>query len=185
MNKYVRGIVDGMTGIIKMGSNKFVHGRLFRASVLSFASPLSEITIEKGAEVSLGRKFRIRSGARIRVRNGAHLSIGDNISLNHGCIIACRDNISIGDGTQFGPNVFIYDHDHDYKAKGGINAKKYKTGEIYIGNNVWIGAGCIILRNTYIGNNCVVASGSVVKGRIPDNCLLYQEKNTIKKFVAN
>ena len=70
MNKYVRGIVDGMTGIIKMGSNKFVHGRLFRASVLSFASPLSEITIEKGAEVSLGRKFRIRSGARIRERHG-------------------------------------------------------------------------------------------------------------------
>ena len=36
---------------------------------------------------------------------------------------------------------------------GGLKAGNYKTGSVSIGNNVWIGANAVILRNTKIGLN--------------------------------
>lgn len=45
-------------------------------------------------------------------------------------------------------------------------------GRIIIGNNVFIGEGCIILLDTIIGDNCIVGAGSVVRGRFPDNSVI-------------
>ena len=36
------------------------------------------------------------------------------------------------------------------------------TGDIVIGENVWIGSNVVILRNTTIGDTSVIAAGSVV-----------------------
>jgi virginiamycin A acetyltransferase len=41
-------------------------------------------------------------------------------------------------------------------------------GPILIGNDVWIGANCIILSGVKIGNGAVIAAGSVVTKDIPD-----------------
>jgi len=46
-------------------------------------------------------------------------------------------------------------------------------GKIKIGNNVFIGNNCTILPNTVIGNNCVVGAGSVVRGKFPDNSVIF------------
>ena len=46
-------------------------------------------------------------------------------------------------------------------------------GKIKIGNNVFIGNNCTILPNTVIGNNCIVGAGSVVRGKFPDNCVIF------------
>ena len=39
------------------------------------------------------------------------------------------------------------------------------------GENVWVGAGCIILPGTTIGSNSIVAAGAVVTKDIPDGSL--------------
>ena len=65
-----------------------------------------------------------------------------------------------------------------HRAEGGLAAMKYKTAPVEIGNNVWIGANCVILRGTKIGDNCVVAAGSVIKGEFPANTLIYQKRDT-------
>ena len=44
-----------------------------------------------------------------------------------------------------------------------------KEGCIYIGDNVMIGAGTIILPNVRIGSNVVIGAGSIVCKDIPDN----------------
>lgn len=46
-------------------------------------------------------------------------------------------------------------------------------GKIKIGNNVFIGNNCTILPNTVIGNNSVVGAGSVVRGKFPDNSVIF------------
>ena len=43
------------------------------------------------------------------------------------------------------------------------------VGEIFIGNNVWIGRNVTILKGARIGDNCVIATGSIVTGEIPAN----------------
>ena len=46
-------------------------------------------------------------------------------------------------------------------------------GKIKIGNNVFIGNNCTILPNTVIGNNSIVGAGSVVRGKFPDNSVIF------------
>ena len=118
----------------------------------------------------------MRDGAKIRVRKGAVCKIGRNTSINCNNMIACHKRVIIGDDVQFSPNVQIYDHDHDFRAEGGVKAGKYKTGTIEIGNNVWIGANTIILRGTKIGNDAVIAAGSIVKGEIPEGAVFVQKR---------
>ncbi|WP_177161455.1 serine O-acetyltransferase [uncultured Fusobacterium sp.] len=45
-----------------------------------------------------------------------------------------------------------------------------KTKKTFIGNNVMIGAGAIILNNSRIGNNVKIGANAVVVQDIPDNC---------------
>lgn len=47
-----------------------------------------------------------------------------------------------------------------------------KIGRIVIGNNVFIGAGSIVLPNVKIGNNVIVGAGSVVAADIPDDVIV-------------
>ena len=126
--------------------------------------------------MSLGKKVRVHSGSKIKVRSTAKLVLEDNVHLNYNCIIVCRKSIHIGEGTEFGPSVYIYDHDHDYKK--GLKQKYFKESDIKIGKNCWIGANTIILKGTTIGDNCVIGAGSVVKGDIQSNSVFIQKRET-------
>lgn len=82
--------------------------------------------------------------------------------------------ISIGDNVMIASNVTFVNHD----IIAPMLNKKFKTREfinmegcIYIGNNVMIGAGTIILPNVMIGSNVIIGAGSIVSKDIPDNCV--------------
>ncbi len=178
MNQYIRAGICVPAGMIKIMLNRIIHGRRFMASMVCAVSPFTEFTIDKSARVRLGKRFRMRGGARIRVRRNGTLSIGNNVSINHNCMVVCHDNITIEDDVQFGPGVLIYDHDHDYKVKGGLKKQLFRTSPVRIGEGSWIGAGTVILRGTVIGSHSVIAAGSVVKGRIPSGYILYQKRES-------
>ena len=187
MNRYVHAIYCVPCGMIKMAWTKLFHMKSFKGPKISMVSPLTEITLDRGGKLEIGEKFKMRDGAKIRVRKGAVCKIGNNSSVNCYNMIACRKEILIGNDVQLSPNVQIYDHDHDFRANGGIKAGKYKTGSITIGNNVWIGANSIILRGSKIGDNAVIAAGSIVKGEVPAGAVfiqgrLYNCTNDFKKI---
>ena len=89
------------------------------------------------------------------------------------------ESIKIGNDVMFGPNVVVFDHDHDY---GSTRWKdEYKTSEIQIGNNVWLSSNVTILRGAKIGDNCVIGAGAVIKGEIESNTIVYAKQNLVKK----
>ncbi len=182
MNKYLRGLIVMPTGLLKMGLLKLSRGGSFSGPMFCQISPLSEITFDRGGELHIGPGFKMRDGAKLRVRRGAKCTMGKNVSLNSFNVINCQQSISIGDDVILSPNVQIYDHDHDYACEGGIAAGKFITAPVEIGSNVWIGANCVILRGTKIGDNCVIGAGTVVKGEIPANSVVYQERNNRMKI---
>lgn len=145
-------------------------------------SPLQLVSI--GARIDVDMKSIIRVKGRVHAEHGAFLSARGggiieavNFYINRNSMIVCRDKIIIGDGVTIGPNVCIYDHDHNLES--GTNV--LKTGPIIIGDNVWIGAGCIILKGVTIGNNSVVAAGSVVTNSIDANKIYYNQKKPMTK----
>lgn len=178
MNRYLRAAFLVPFGALKIGFTALCHPGSFMASPVAMLAPSSEISVDRGARVKIGRGFKMRDGAKLRVRPGAECTLGKNVSLNSNDMIVCHEKIVIGDDVQLSPNVQIYDHDHDFRAEGGVRAMKFKTAPVQIGSNVWIGANCVILRGTSIGDNSVVAAGSVVKGSFPANSLIIQKRET-------
>lgn len=73
--------------------------------------------------------------------------------------------ISCGDDVLISSDVKILAHDAS-PCKAGVSTK---IGLVTIGNNVFIGAGSIILCNTKIGNNVIIGAGSVVSHDIPSD----------------
>lgn len=126
-----------------------------------------------GGVIRIGRKAAVRKNAEIAATNG-QIMIGNRCFINRNCMIVAHEKIEIGDGTTIGPNVCIYDHDHD--GEGG-----YATATVQIGKNVWIGAGCVLLKGVMIGDNAVIGAGTVVTKNIPANMIAYQKRETLFK----
>lgn len=193
MNKYFKAVFCVPLASIKYLMLKIMNGHYFQGSLPAITSPLTEITCERKSTLHIGRILKMHNGAKIRVRKGGTLSIGSHFGMSNGCVVTAYDSITIGNNVMLGPNVLIYDQDHDYKKKGGVSAMGFLTSPIIIGNNVWIGANTLILRGTTIGDNCVVAGGSVIRGDYPANTVIvqkrkteviYQYENTSKNFTG-
>ena len=175
MNRYVRMMIEIPLGILKAITTNILCSKA-HMSYKCAISPLAEVTIESKAIVNIGSKFRIRGGSHIRVRDSAKLTIGQDVAINNNCMIVCRDSIEIGEGTEFGPGIMVYDHDHDYRT--GLKNKMFKTAPIKIGKNCWIGANVIILRGTVLEDNCVVAAGCILKGEFKKDSCIIQKRET-------
>lgn len=98
------------------------------------------------------------------------LTIGENVFINFGCIIdeSFCWLIEIGNNVTLAPNVHILAHDASTKKELGYT----KLGGVKIGNDVFIGAGTIVLPGVRIGNQVVVGAGSVITKNIPDNSVV-------------
>lgn len=73
--------------------------------------------------------------------------------------------ISIGHNVTLAPRVHILAHDASTKKFIGYT----KIGRVSIGDNVFIGAGSVVLPGVSIGNNVVIGANSTVAKDIPDN----------------
>lgn len=109
-----------------------------------------------------------RSQLEIAVSNG--LKIGKDCHVMGECIIDPGHCwlIEIGDRVTLAPRVHILAHDASTKRELGYTV----IGRVSIGNDVFIGAGAIILPNVRIGDKVIIGSGGVVTHSIPDNSVV-------------
>lgn len=179
MRRQINNVISVVYSALRMSIYKILEGQSIKTGLIERISPNVVLEFNRGCKVILGKQTRIHSGCKIKVRPDAELIIGDNVKMNYYCIIACQSKIQIGEGTEFGPSVYIYDHDHDYKRGFNANSdkEKFKKEAVEIGKNCWIGANSIILRGTKIGDNCVIGAGSVIKGVFPSNSVIIQKRN--------
>ncbi len=98
------------------------------------------------------------------------ISLGNRVFININCTILDGGQVNIGDDCLIGPNVQIITIDHDTNAQHRLEKHNY-ADDIFIGNNVWIGAGAIILSGVKIGDNSVIGAGSVVCKNVASHCL--------------
>lgn len=184
MRRILANIISVIHSFFRMLLLKIFNISNLDCYFLERLSPNVVFELEHKGRAYIGKRVRIHSGSKIKVRRGGKLYIGDEVKINYNCIIIAHDSIEIGSGTEFGPSVYVYDHDHDYRS--GLKTEKYKSSPVKIGKNCWIGANVIILQGTELGDNCVVAAGTVVRGKYPSNSLLYQQRKVeIKSFDFN
>lgn len=183
MRRSVNNIISSLHSLIRFLLLKIFHFRGLKFNMIERFSPNVVVEMGKNSSMILGKMVRVHSGSKIKVRKNAKLILETGVKINYNCIIACHKEIKVGAGTQFGPSVYLYDHDHDYKV--GLDANKFLMAPIEIGKNCWIGANAIILRGTKIGDNCIVGAGCVLKGEFPANTVIVQKKVTDVKVVQH
>lgn len=99
---------------------------------------------------------------------GHHVHFGSDIYANFNLTLVDDGHIYVGDKVMIGPNVTIATASHPVNAELRARALQYNK-DVHIGENVWIGAGAIILPGVRIGKNSVIGAGSVVTKDIPEN----------------
>ena len=113
-------------------------------------------------------KFTLVDKIKAKVRGSLDLDqlkqngfkYGENFDTQYGVIIDPGHCwlIEIGNNVTLAPRVHILAHDASMKKFLGYT----KIAPVKIGNNVFIGAGSIILPGVTIGDNVIVGAGSVV-----------------------
>jgi len=103
------------------------------------------------------RHLAHQSGIQI----GLGTTIGPGIYIPHHGTIVVNPNVVIGKNCYLSHNVLI----------GKVHAGK-RQGVPVIGDDVFIGAGAVILGNIKVGNNAAIGVNSVVFEDVPDNCMV-------------
>ena len=118
----------------------------------------------------------------IQFNYGSHTFIGENFFSNFNLTVMDDARIYIGDNVMFGPNVTIDTATHpvspDLRKRGAQYNKK-----VYIEENVWLGAGVIVLPGVRIGKNSVIGAGSLVTKDIPDNVVAFGTPCMVKRKI--
>ena len=124
--------------------------------------------------VSLGRGVHIGPGTILSSACG--LSVGDGTYIGKGCTIQVSG--SIWRGTLIANRVGIVGKlDHDFSAIdfpigfapwiGAAESGLRGTDEVFIGEDVWIGFGAVVLSGVTVGRGAIVAAGSAVTKDVP------------------
>lgn len=137
----------------------------------------------KTGKIILGNNFSMNNGqfynmigclqpCTFVVAENSNIIIGENVGISQTTLIA-QCPIHIGNNVKIGGGTYIYTtdfHSLDSTIRNSENDGLYcKKAPVYIGDNVFIGAHCIILKGVTIGNNSIIGAGSIVTHDIPSN----------------
>jgi acetyltransferase-like isoleucine patch superfamily enzyme len=97
-----------------------------------------------------------------RVTVGRNFLVAGNVMINAGGGFTAGDDVLIGPQTK----IWTINQRFDDPAKP-VREQGYEQKPVVIGNDVWIGAQCVILPGVTIGDHAVVGAGSVVSRDVP------------------
>jgi acetyltransferase-like isoleucine patch superfamily enzyme len=150
----------------------FVHSLYHLVAGRAIVSPRAELEWSRGLRI--GRKSQISSFVKIKASEGP-VSIGQRTDIGCGVFIAGhRHGIVIGDDCLISPNVSIIGVNYRYdRADRPIREQGLQSGgPTRIGNNVWIGAGAVILDASLIEDGAIITPNAVVSGHVPANAIM-------------
>jgi acetyltransferase-like isoleucine patch superfamily enzyme len=115
--------------------------------------------------VSFGSNLRIHGP--VTVLNGRRITIGNDVSLNHGVILQARDNLTIGNHVTISSLARLH--------TSGLTLdqipRTHTKGPIVIEDDVWIASGVVIGPGVTIGKNSIIGANSVVTKTVPSNAM--------------
>jgi len=106
-----------------------------------------------------------------KIEKGICCDPGDN----NGIYINAYGGLKLGNNVNIGSNSSIMTSNHykyDHRKRG------FKQG-ITIGNNVWIGANCVITAGVTIGDNVTIGAGCVIRQDIPSNVTVITKSDNL------
>lgn len=104
------------------------------------------------------------------------IDIPERVIIGKGCQICHGVGLVIHPGTIIGNDVKLHQNTTIGSAKSGGRPP-------VIGNNVVIGANCVLLGDINIGNNSIIGAGSIVVKDVPPNSLVVGNPGKVIKHL--
>lgn len=124
----------------------------------------------RGTRIVVGPRVTIDAFVKIKPAGGSgDVVIGAGSTINAGCVLYSGNGITIGENVAVAANCTFAPVNHAYADRNvpivsqGFGPSK---GGLIIGDDVWIGANCVLLDGARIGQGCVIAAASVVRGEL-------------------
>lgn len=163
---------------MSFSSNVVIHGS-------SKIRGLATLNISRKGRLEIGKNVTLNSSnfdyhinmfcsVKFYIEDNAYIKIGDNSRL-HGVCIHARSSIKIGSNCLIAANTNIIDssgHDLSFDFPENRINTAGDTGDVEIGDNVWIGAGVLILPGVHVGDGAVIGAGSIVTKSVPSMSLV-------------
>lgn len=139
---------------------------------------MTYFTLYKGSITKLGDGC-VFEGGRITTLRCAQLSVGARTEIGRDCFIMAHIFTSISIGcdccisndfhirTNDGHTIF----DVDTGKPLNVSLERNKNLKMVISDHIWIGTRVVVLGGANIGKGSVIGAGSLVKGKIPNNCV--------------
>jgi acetyltransferase-like isoleucine patch superfamily enzyme len=132
------------------------------------------------------RRFRMllilpafrRCGKRVNADPDAfysfhNIELGNDVTIGRGAVLMAGNSlITIGNKVMFGPNVTLIGGNHNTSVIGrymyDVHEKRPEDDlGVIIEDDVWVGAGAIILSGVRLCRGCIVAAGALVTKEVP------------------
>lgn len=109
--------------------------------------------------VSFGGKASIGHGSKISVRGNLHF--GADFNMTAESTIVCAKEIRFGDDCLLSWDILVMDTD-EHPLYNKENKRINPDKAILVGNHVWIGCKCVLLKGAEVPDNTVVAAGTLL-----------------------
>ncbi|MBK7359053.1 MAG: acyltransferase [Saprospiraceae bacterium] len=170
-------IIRVLSAYIRFIFHKLYYLKSLRGSWIGLMFWNAKILIESNGDLKLGKKIILSDYSELKAIGS--LVIGSKVFVNKYSRIISLDNIQIGSNVLIAQFVTILDHDHNrIMHHGNMIFENYNTGPVYIGDNVLIGDKVTILKGSHIGNNVVIGANCVINGLIPSNSIVSFKKDS-------
>jgi acetyltransferase-like isoleucine patch superfamily enzyme len=111
--------------------------------------------------------------------HGLNLELGERVFINQNCTFLDYAGIRIGDRTMIGPKATFITVGHPVDPE---ERRGWLSGApITVAENVWIGAGAMILPGVSIGRDAVIAAGAIVADDVPAASLVAGGKANVRR----
>jgi len=122
----------------------------------------------------IGKEAVVVSGDFKILGNDTIMKIGDKTSIRGASLNAIGEGrkLLLGSDCMLGDGIKIWTGDAHPIID--LNTKKQiaKSEDIIIGDHVWVGSDCLILKGARIGDNCILGTKTLFKGKLKNNCLV-------------
>jgi acetyltransferase-like isoleucine patch superfamily enzyme len=123
-----------------------------------------DITLEGGIGLDDGVVL-LCSGSekmdKLVIRQGAY--------VNRNTMFDAHERLEIGRNCMIGPGCYLTDSNHGMTRGALVSTQPMESGPVILEDEVWLGAGVIVLSGVRLGRGAVVGAGAVVTKDVPAN----------------
>jgi len=124
----------------------------------------------RGTKLIVGPGVMIDAFVKIKPVGGlGDVTIAEGAQINSGCVIYSGNGVRIGKNVLIAANCTLAATNHEFKRSDiPIVEQRFQPsrGGIVIEDDVWIGAGTVLLDGSIVRQGAVIAAGSLVRGEI-------------------